>query len=79
MSTSEEQNPWFKRSNKGIVTPTTEKKETPDNFWYKTPSGQVIEMTELEENKYVTPKEGYHVRIGSKEYFKIIFDEKGMA
>ena len=70
------QNPWFKRKLKGIITPSREKKETPDGFWYKTPSGDVIEKTELKENIFVTPKEGYHVRIGSKEYFDIIFDDK---
>ena len=69
------QNPWFKRKLKGIITPTTEKKETPDGFWYKTPSGDVIEKTQLKENFYVTPKEGYHVRIGSEEYFEMIFDD----
>ena len=69
------QNPWFKRKLKGIITPSTEKKETPDGFWYKTPSGDVIEKTLLKENFYVTPKEGYHVRIGSEEYFEMIFDD----
>ncbi len=66
---------WFKRSDKGIVTPTKEKKETPDGFWYKTPKGDIIETTELEKNNYVTPEEGYHTRIGSKQYFEIIFDK----
>ena len=70
------QNPWFKRQLKGIITPSREKKETPDGFWYKTPSGDVIEKTELKENFFVTPKEGYHVRIGSKDYFDIIFDDQ---
>ena len=70
------QNPWFKRKLKGIITPSREKKETPDGFWYKSPSGDVIEKTELKENIFVTPKEGYHVRIGSKEYFDIIFDDQ---
>ena len=69
------QNPWFKRKLKGIITPSNEKKETPDGFWYKTPSGDVIEKTLLKENFYVTPKEGYHVRIGSEEYFEMIFDD----
>ena len=32
-------------------------------------------IKELEENSYVSPEDGYHVKIGSKEYFKIIFDE----
>ena len=71
----EAKNPWFKRKLKGIITPSTEKKETPDGFWYKTPTGDVIEKTELKNNFYVTPKEGYHVRIGYKEYFEIIFDD----
>lgn len=65
---------WFKRQVKGIVTPTTQKKETPDGFWFKTPSGEIIETKELENNNFVTPKEGFHTRIGSKEYFNIIFD-----
>ena len=70
------QNPWFKRKLKGIITPSRDKKETPDGFWYKTPSGDVIEKTKLKENFFVTPKEGYHVRIGSEEYFDMIFDEQ---
>jgi len=66
---------WFSRKVKGIVTPTKEKKESPDGYWYKTPSGDIIQTKELEENKFVTPAEGYHARIGSKEYFEIIFDD----
>ena len=75
MSNNQIENPWFKRRDKGIVTPTTEKKESPDGFWYKTPTGDVIEIATLKDNHYVTPKEGYHVRIGSREYFEIIFDD----
>ena len=44
--TQDAHNPWFKRKLKGIITPV-QKKETPDGFWYKTPSGDVIEKTEL--------------------------------
>jgi acetyl-CoA carboxylase carboxyl transferase subunit beta len=66
---------WFKRSDKKIVTPTKDKKETPDGFWYKTPEGDIIETKELEKHNYVTPKEGFHTRIGSKQYFEIIFDK----
>ena len=76
MSNNTTENPWFKRKDKGIVTPSNEKKESPDGFWYKTPTGDVIQMSELKENFFVTPKEGYHVRIGSEEYFDIIFDDK---
>lgn len=65
---------WFKRQNKGILTKTEEKKEVPDGLWYKTPSGSIIHMRELRNNSYVCPDDDYHVRIGSKEYFEILFD-----
>ncbi len=65
---------WFKRQDKGILTKTEDKKEVPDGLWYKTPSGSIIHMRELKNNSYVCPDDDYHVRIGSKEYFEIIFD-----
>ncbi|MFK2820470.1 acetyl-CoA carboxylase, carboxyltransferase subunit beta [Flavobacteriaceae sp. LMIT009] len=66
---------WFKRKDKGIQTPTEAKKDTPKGLWYKTPTGKVIDTEELELNYYVSPEDGYHVRIGSKEYFEILFDD----
>ena len=66
---------WFKRKDKGIQTPTEEKKDVPKGLWYKTPSGKVIDTEELERNFYVSPEDGYHVRIGSNEYFEILFDD----
>jgi len=66
---------WFKRKDKGIVTPTEEKKDLPKGLWHKTPSGKVIEINELKENLFVSPEDDYHVRIGSKEYFEIFFDD----
>ncbi len=66
---------WFKRKDKGILTPTEAKKEAPDGLWYKTPNGKIIHMRELKNNAYVCPDDDYHVRIGSKEYFEILFDE----
>ena len=65
---------WFKRQSKGILTKTEDKKEVPDGLWYKTPSGKIIHMRELKNNSYVCPDDDYHVRIGSKEYFEILFD-----
>jgi len=66
---------WFKRKDKGIHTPTEAKKDTPKGLWYKSPTGKVIDTEELEKNYYVSPEDGYHVRIGSKEYFDILFDD----
>jgi len=66
---------WFKRKIKGIATPTSEKKDLPKGLWYKTPSGKIVDKDELIENLYVSPEDDYHMRIGSKEYFEILFDD----
>lgn len=66
---------WFKRKDKGIQTPTKEKKDVPKGLWYKTPSGKIVDTDELKENFYVSQEDGYHVRIGSAEYFEILFDD----
>jgi len=65
---------WFKRKEKGIQTATEEKKDTPKGLWYKSPTGKIVEAEVLAENFYVSPEDDYHVRIGSKEYFEILFD-----
>lgn len=67
---------WFKRTDKGIQTPTEAKRDTPKGLWYKSPTGKIIETEELEKNFFVSPEDGYHVRIGSGEYFSILFDDK---
>jgi len=66
---------WFKRTKKGIQTATEDKKDVPKGLWYKSPTGKIIDAEELEKNFYVSPEDGYHVRIGSKEYFEILFDD----
>ncbi|MEO9662026.1 MULTISPECIES: acetyl-CoA carboxylase, carboxyltransferase subunit beta [Maribacter] len=66
---------WFKRKEKGIQTSTEEKKDTPKGLWYKSPTGKIVESDDLAKNFYVSPEDDYHVRIGSKEYFEILFDD----
>ncbi len=66
---------WFKRTKKGISTPTEQKKDVPKGLWYKSPTGKVVDAEELEKNFYVSPEDGYHVRVGSHEYFSILFDD----
>ncbi len=67
---------WFNRKQKNINTPSSQKKELPDGMWYKTPGGSIIHIRELKNNSYVCPEDDFHVRIGSKEYFEILFDNK---
>ena len=65
---------WFNRTDKGILTPTEAKREVPDGLWFKSPGGKIVHTRELKNNAYVVPEEDYHVRVGSKEYFEILFD-----
>jgi len=65
---------WFKRKEKGITTPTEEKKDVPKGLWYKSPTGKIIDTEELAKNLWVSPEDDFHVRIGSAEYFEILFD-----
>ncbi|MBV2196402.1 MAG: acetyl-CoA carboxylase, carboxyltransferase subunit beta [Flavobacterium sp.] len=65
---------WFKRKEKGITTPTEAKKDVPKGLWYKSPTGKIVDQDELARNLWVSPEDDYHVRIGSKEYFEILFD-----
>ncbi len=67
---------WFKRIKKGILTSTKDKKDAPDGLWDKCPECKyTCTISELEEHLFVCPKCQYHHRIGSDEYFDILFDE----
>lgn len=74
--TSEEtKSSWFKRIKKNIDTKTSEKKEVPEGLWTKCPScNYICTVTELRDNYFVCPKCDHHHRVGSDEYFDIIFD-----
>lgn len=67
---------WFKRDKEGITTSTKEKKETPEGLWHKCSNCKTV-FTEAEfvKNFYVCDRCSHHERIGSKEYFEILFDE----
>ena len=66
---------WFKREKKGISTTTEEKKEAPDGLWNKCPNcKKALHSADLIENRYVCHYCDYHLRVGSKEYFEVLFD-----
>jgi acetyl-CoA carboxylase carboxyl transferase subunit beta len=48
--------------------------DVPKGLWYKSPTGKIIDADELERNLFVSPEDGFHVRIGSSTYFEILFD-----
>jgi acetyl-CoA carboxylase carboxyl transferase subunit beta len=69
---------WFKRLQEGIKTATVNKKEAPEGIWYKcTKCNETSTMKEFRDNFHKCPKCDYHGRIGSREYFKLLFDAGG--
>lgn len=66
---------WFKRNKEGITTTTSEKKEVPEGLWSRCSNCKTLfTKGDLEKNNYVCNRCSHHERIGSEEYFSIIFD-----
>lgn len=67
---------WFKRQKEGITTSTKDKKETPEGLWYKCPKCKTVVTTEdHQKNAFVCERCSFHERIGSEEYFFLLFDD----
>ena len=67
---------WFKRNKEGITTSTSDKKEVPEGLWSRCSKCKTLfTMGELEGMSFVCDRCGHHERIGSEEYFSIIFDK----
>ncbi|HRH69933.1 MAG: acetyl-CoA carboxylase carboxyltransferase subunit beta [Flavobacteriales bacterium] len=67
---------WFTRVKEGITTSTEEKKETPEGLWYKCPEcSEIMTSEDHENNLWVCVKCDHHEKLGSAEYFAILFDD----
>jgi len=68
---------WFTRTKESITTSTEEKKETPEGLWYKCPEcDEIMTSEDHENNLWVCGKCSYHEKVGSAEYFAILFDDQ---
>jgi acetyl-CoA carboxylase carboxyl transferase subunit beta len=66
---------WYQRRLSGILTKTKDKKATPDGLWEKCVRCKaIVPSKEWIANHYVCTSCGFHDRIGSAEYFEILFD-----
>jgi len=66
---------WFKRAKEGITTSTRDKKGSPEGLWHKCVRCKAMfTAEEFQELYWVCDKCSHHGRIGSEQYFKIIFD-----
>lgn len=67
---------WFKRTKENITTESQDKKDIAEGMWIKCPNcSEMMHKTQWENNFYLCTKCDFHFRIGSTEYYKIIFDD----
>ena len=67
---------WFTRKDKGILTPTESKREAPDGLWYQCPScKKAMHTREHRLLAHTCSSCNYHEKIGSQEYFELLFDQ----
>jgi len=67
---------WFKRKIEGITTSTSDKKSVPDGLWHKCPRcKKAILSSDHAANMYVCISCNYHDKIGSLEYFQVLFGD----
>jgi acetyl-CoA carboxylase carboxyl transferase subunit beta len=52
------------------------RRDVPENLWVKEPeSGEMVFHKDLEENQFVIPSSGHHMKISAKERLKFFFDD----
>ncbi len=67
---------WFKRVKDNILTKTEDKNDTPKGLWEKCPNcKKALNSKGLARHEYVCMHCDHHLRIGSEEYFGLLFDE----
>ena len=54
------------------------RREMPENLWIKDPeTGEMVFHKDLEENQFVIPSSGYHMKIAARERLRFFFDDAG--
>jgi len=65
---------WFKKSERGLKTPA--KRAVPDGLWMRCEFCQeILYRKELERDFWICDRCGFHFRISSAEYVRILLDE----
>jgi acetyl-CoA carboxylase carboxyl transferase subunit beta len=68
---------WYQRHQQNISTSNTEKREIPEGIWHQCESCKTItQVKDFINDKFTCHSCGHHERIGSKEYFELLFDNK---
>src|SRR5713101_1728250 len=66
---------WFRKEKKPVES--MDKTSIPEGLWVKcNECKEIVYRKEVEQNLNVCPKCGYHFRIGARERFDLLFDDK---
>ena len=66
---------WFNRKKEGITTSTADKKETPEGLWQKCSNCKTLfTIEDISKNSWVCDRCSHHERIGSENYFQLLYD-----
>jgi len=67
---------WFKRIQDGITNKSTDKKEIPEGAWHQCVNCKTVVTSQQHADRiHVCTYCGHHDRVGSEEYFELLFDE----
>ena len=68
---------WYQRHQQNISTINADKREIPEGIWHQCEKCKTVSLVkDFINNKYTCSSCNHHERIGSKEYFELLFDNK---
>lgn len=66
---------WFKRTKEKLEADTHRKEDIDEGHWIKCPNcDEIMHKKQWENNSFLCIKCDHHFRIGSEEYFRLLFD-----
>ena len=67
---------WINNVVRPKIRSLLNKRETPENYWIKCPeSGELVYYKDLEENQWVVPNSGYHMKVKARDRLRLFFDD----
>ncbi len=67
---------WINNVVRPRIRSLLNKRETPENYWIKCPeSGELVYYKDLEENQWVVPNSGYHMKVKARDRLGLFFDD----
>ncbi|MEI2386869.1 acetyl-CoA carboxylase, carboxyltransferase subunit beta [Breoghania sp. JC706] len=67
---------WINNVVRPKIQSFLQKRETPENLWIKCPeTGEMVFHRDLEQNQWVVPSSGHHMRISSTKRLEFFFDD----